>query len=126
MATNVELGALLGGTLAAVAEAQRRLDDDAMGRTRAWLDQGGGDDGDLVPPPLWYTCRSIAVEVELSASVVRHGPPPGTAGEGLAGGASLVCRTLDPMSVSLYGYRASAGLRVRLLVDAHPRKVDGA
>lgn len=119
----VELGALLGGTLAAVADAQQRLDADAMARTQAWLEHGGGDDGDLVPPPLWYTCRTIAVEVELAASVTRSSTT--VAPSALPSqDARLVCRPLDPLSVSLYGYRASSALRVRLLVDARPRRID--
>jgi hypothetical protein len=109
-----ELGDLLGGTLQSVVEAQQRLDDDAQVRTQAWLDQGGDD---LVPPPLWYTCRSVAIEVELSATVVRERAQPDQ-----APAARLVCRPLDPVAVSLYGYRASSGLKVRLLLDAAPRR----
>jgi hypothetical protein len=112
-ASAAELGELLGGTLRSIVEAQQRLDDDAQARTQAWLDQGGDD---LVPPPLWYTCRTVSIEVELSATVVherRTESEPPTA--------RLVCRPLDPVAVSLYGYQASSGLRVRLLLDAAPR-----
>ncbi|HVG08602.1 MAG TPA: hypothetical protein VNM67_12915 [Thermoanaerobaculia bacterium] len=31
-------------------------------------------------------------------------------------GSRLLCRTLDPGSVGLYGYQASSGLRVRLVL----------
>jgi hypothetical protein len=116
-ASAAELGQLLGGTLQSIVGAQQRLDDDAQARTQAWLDQGGDD---LVPPPLWYTCRSVSIEVEMSATVVheRQGP----AGAPVT---RLVCRPLDPVSVSLYGYQASSGLRVRLLLDAAPRREVG-
>ena len=102
----VELGELLASAIESVVEAQSRLDADAMRRTEEFFESA---DDDLIPPPLWYTCRDVAVEIELSARV-----------EGRATALSrpaLLCRTVDPTRVALYGYQASAGLRLRLHLE---------
>jgi hypothetical protein len=107
----VQLGDLLATTLGAVAQAQDRLDAHALARREAY-EAAAADAARL--PPLWYTVRSVAVELELSAALT-------TSAQRLPGAeAQLLCRTLDPTVVSLFGFRAAAGLRVRLI--AGPRE----
>jgi hypothetical protein len=62
--------------------------------------------GSLALPPLWYAFDSVSIDIELSAEVVRGPQPDATT--------SLVCRTLNPVTVGIYGYSASAGTRVHL------------
>ena len=64
-----ELGDLVAGLLGSVVSAQATLDTDAQARTDAWLNDH--DDGDLTPPPLWFTVGSTALEVQLAARVTR-------------------------------------------------------
>ncbi|HYR12360.1 MAG TPA: hypothetical protein VEQ60_31525 [Longimicrobium sp.] len=99
----VEFDALLQSTVGAVQQAQQRLDDYTAQRTREYQ---ALPDGSLVPPPLWFTFSEVAMELEMSATVAG----------GLTGGGRLLCRTADPTMVGLYGYEASAGVRVRLLM----------
>lgn len=98
----VEFGELLASTVGAVAEAQARLDDLTLERTRLYE---AAPPGSLAAPPLWFTFNQVAVDLEMSATVA-----------GGAGGGQLFCRTADPTMVGLYGYEASAGVKVRLLM----------
>jgi hypothetical protein len=112
---SADLGELVSGAVAAVVGAQATLDADSLRRTSEWLEAG---DGDVVPPPLWYSVTNVAVELHLSATV--HAPTTGP---------SLRCRTVNPLTVGLFGYEAAAGVRVRLLVqrqgDVRPHRVEG-
>lgn len=99
-----EMGALLTGAVSAVVEAQVALDEDSLRRTTDWLDSEAGT---VVPPPMWWSLSSVALELQTSVTVRRT----------QTGQSRLACRTLDPRSVSLYGYEASSGLRMRLLVE---------
>jgi hypothetical protein len=98
-----ELGALLAGAVAAVARAQDVLDEHAQVRVAAYE---ASPPGSLALPPLWYAFDSVSIDIELSAEVVRGPQPDATT--------SLVCRTLNPVTVGIYGYSASAGTRVHL------------
>ena len=62
-----ELGDLVAGLLGAVVSAQSTIDADAQARTDAWLNDPPGDVP--VPPPLWFTVGSTALEVQLAARV---------------------------------------------------------
>lgn len=102
---SVELGELVASAVGSVVEAQSRLDADALRRTEAFLESSD----EAAPPPLWYTCRNVSIEIQLSARV-----------EGRATAISrpaLLCRTVNPTGVALYGYQASAGLRLRLHLE---------
>lgn len=96
--SSVELGDLLSGTVGAVVRAQEELDEHAQRRLE---EIEGGPPGSTALPPLSYTFTNVALEIEMSASVA---------------GSRLLCQTLDPGSVGLYGYQASSGLRVRLVL----------
>lgn len=99
------LAHILAGAVEGVVQAQRRLDEDALARVTAFIDTPAGG---LALPPLWYTLSDVAIELELSASVARlDARPTGAA-------VRLDARLLNPMSVSLFGFSASSGLRVSL------------
>ena len=100
----VELGQLLSKTVGSVAQAQEQLDAYTEARRAAYEE---APQGSLVLPPLWYVFSAVSIELELSATVVQ----------GAAAPAQLMCRTLNPTSVGLYGHRASAGLRVRVQLE---------
>ena len=99
----VEFGELLATTVGAVAQAQDQLDAFTLARTREYQ---AAPDGSLAVPPLWFTFNQVALELEMSATVAG----------GNTGGGRLMCRTADPTMVGLYGYEASAGVRVKLLM----------
>lgn len=105
----VPFGDLLATTIGAVVQAQEQLDEYALRRREAYESTPPGQ---LGLPPLSYVFNAVAVELELSATVsgTRGGDPA-------AAGAGLLCRTLNPTMVGLYGYQASAGVRVRLLME---------
>ena len=109
----IEFGDLLAHTVGAVVSAQERLDAYTLQRRQAYEQ---APDGSLALPPLWYAFQNVALDLELSASVVETSaaPPGGTVAPGAP--ASLLCRTVDPATVGLYGYQATAGVRVRLLM----------
>jgi hypothetical protein len=99
------LAQVLAGAVEGVVQAQRRLDEDALARVSAFVDTPAGG---LALPPLWYTFSDVGIELEMSASVARLQLPQ-------AGGAvRLDARLLNPTSVSLFGFTASAGMRVSL------------
>ena len=90
-------------TVGAVMRAQEELDDYTLARRR---DYDAAADGELAVPPLWFTFQRVAMELEMSATVAG----------GQTGDGRLFCRTADPTMVGLYGYGASAGVKVRLLM----------
>lgn len=99
---SLELGRLLASTVDSVVAAQHKLDQFTLERAK---EREAAPPGELALPPLWFTFRSVSIELEMAASVSQ-----GTSGDG----AQLRVRPLDPTAVSLYGYQASSGLRVRL------------
>lgn len=99
----VEFGELLATTVGAVAHAQEQLDEYTRARTEAYR---AAPEGSMAVPPLWFTFNQVSLELEMSATVAG----------GNTGGGRLVCRTADPTMVGLYGYEASAGVRVKLLM----------
>lgn len=101
----VEFGELLASTVGAVARAQEELDAYTLRRSREYEATPAGQ---FAVPPLWFTFNQVAVDLEMSATVA------GGAQDGEAGAGRLLCRTLNPTMVGLYGYQASAGVRVRL------------
>lgn len=103
-----ELGELIAQTIGSVVQAQERLDQYALTRRKAYEEAMPGD---LVLPPLWYQFNQVELELELSAQIEKIEIP----GEAVQG-PRLKCATLNPTSVSLYGYQASTGLRVRVQV----------
>jgi hypothetical protein len=104
-----ELGTLVAGAVRAVVEAQATLDEEARQRTEMYLEAPAGS---LVLPPLWYAFQSVVLELELSAAV--HSV---AADQPHAGGASqLLCRTVNPTTVGLFGYEAASGMTVRVVI----------
>ncbi len=101
-----ELGALLAGTVTAVVEAQDLLDEHARARATEYA---AAEPGSLALPPLWYAFDSASVDIELSAEAVRVTPDDGGPAR-----TQLLCRTVNPVTVGVYGYRSAAGTRVRL------------
>ena len=101
----IELGHLLSTTVESVVAAQDKLDEYTLRRAREYE---AAEPGTLALPPLWYTFKSVGIEIELAASVARTSSPAAS------GAPHLVCRMLDPTSVGLFGYQASSGLRVRV------------
>jgi hypothetical protein len=99
----VDFGELLAQTVGAVAQAQDQLDQFTLARSQAYQ---AAPEGSQAVPPLWFTFHQVALELELSATVAG----------GNTGGGRLLCRTADPTMVGLYGYEASAGVRVKLLM----------
>lgn len=100
---SAELGALLGGVVKGVVEAQEKLDDYARSqRARALATPVG----EVIVPPLWYTFQRVAVDLELSADLSSRG----------SDAPRLRCRTLSPAMLGLYGREAAANVRVRVLV----------
>ena len=117
-AQGVELGGLLANTVVAIAEAQQRMDAIALERKRE-VEAAPAEESPL--PPLWFVFDKVAVEVELSATIrteeetlIRADPA------GARVRPRLFCQTLNPTTVSLYGYEASAGLKVRLQLGPRP------
>lgn len=106
---SVELGQLLANTIASVVQAQEQLDAYTQ---RRQAEYAAAPQGSQALPPLWYLFSNVAVEMELSASIAQitdanDGEPK----------THIVSRMLDPTSVGLYGYQASAGLRVRVQME---------
>lgn len=114
----VELGGLLASTVGAIVEAQRLMDNFALERKRE-AEEAPGEESPL--PPLWFVFDKVAIEVELSATVRAEEGQTLTSPPGARTQSRLFCQTLSPTSVSLYGYQASAGLKVRLQLG--PREV---
>lgn len=106
----VEFGQLLASTVDAVARAQQALDERTQAQAQAYAQ---APEGTLAVPPLWFGFEQVAVELEMSATVAG----------GHGGDGGLLCRTADPTMVGLYGYQASAGVRVRLLMGPRAPKI---
>jgi len=107
----VELGQLLSTTVQAVVSAQEQLDQYTESRRQSYE---SAPEGSLAIPPIWYTFNNVAIELELSSMIAEV--------EDINSGEKtphILSRTLNPTSVGLYGYQASAGLRVRLHVAPH-------
>ena len=107
----VELGQLLSTTIHAVVDAQEQLDQYTEMRRRAYESAAQGS---LAIPPIWYTFNNVAIEMELSSSIAEVED----VNTGLKA-PHIVSRTLNPTSVGLYGYQASAGLRVSIHMAPH-------
>lgn len=104
----VELGQLLSNTIASVVQAQEKLDQYTEMRKQAF---DAAPAGDFALPPLWYVFSNVAIEMELSASVAEVYNPDTDKQE-----PHIMSRTLSEASVGLYGYQASSGLKIRVLV----------
>lgn len=111
----VELGNLLSNSIADVVRAQEKLDHYTAQRRQEYEN---AEPGELVLPPIWYVFRRVSLEMELSAKVatVTLSDDPNSIDQ-----PHLVCRTLEPTMVSLYGYQASSGMRIR--VDMEPQGI---
>jgi len=107
----VELGNLLSNSIADVVRAQEKLDLYTAQRQQAYQD---AEPGQFALPPVWYLFRRVSLEMELSASVATVALSDNADEEGQP---HLVCRTLEPSMVSLYGYQASSGMRVRVEME---------
>lgn len=102
----VELGQLLSSTITAVVQAQEQLDIYTESRRQAYE---AAPEGSLAVPPVWYAFNNVAVELELSSFIAET--------EDINTGLMtphLMSKTLNPTTTGLYGYQASAGLRVRI------------
>jgi hypothetical protein len=108
-----ELGALLAGTVTAVVEAQDLLDEHARSRAAEYA---AAEPGSLALPPLWYAFDEASIDLELSTEAVRVTPADGGPAR-----THLLCRTVNPVTVGVYGYRSAAGTRVRLTLT--PQRV---
>jgi hypothetical protein len=102
------LGTVLAEAVDGVVQAQRRLDQDAVDRATAYI---GMPQGDLALPPLWYTFQQVNLELELAATMTRVSE---ARGPDKTGGVRFDCRLVNPAAVSLFGYAASSGFKVRL------------
>lgn len=98
-----ELGDLLSGVVRGIVAAQTELDDHARRQQEQLVQTPLGEMG---LPPLWFTFKDVEIDITLSATLE-------TTGTARSPVTHLVCRTVDPAHVSLYGYDASASLRVR-------------
>jgi hypothetical protein len=67
--------------------------------------------GTLALPPLWHTLRDVRIDLEMSASVSHV-----EAARGAPAQSVFLCRLTNPASVSLFGYQASAALRISMHV----------
>ena len=108
---SAELGNLLASTIAGVVSAQEKLDQYTEQRQQAYQN---AEPGQFALPPIWYLFRNVSLEMELSANVATVALSDDPAEEGQP---HLICRTLDPTMVSLYGYQASSGMRVRVEME---------
>ena len=107
----VELGNLLANTIAGVVSAQEKLDHYTEQRQQNYQN---AEPGQFALPPVWYLFRHVSLEMELSANVATVALSDDPSEEGQP---HLVCRTLDPTMVSLYGYQASSGMRVKVEME---------
>jgi hypothetical protein len=108
--TPVELGRLLAGTLGAVARAQDELDAATAQRVEAYRQRDPAQP--FAVPPLWHVFSNVEIEVALSVSVAQV-----QAAEGQGLEPRILSRTVNPTSVALYGYAATAGLAVRVRME---------
>jgi hypothetical protein len=97
---SAELGELLVGVVDGVLQAQQQMDAFAL---RQQVVAANTPTGELVLPPLWYTFTDVEIAIDLSVTLTRSD----------AGQARLLCSTVEPGHVSMYGWQAAAGLHVR-------------
>ena len=107
----VELGDLLANTIGSVVNAQERLDLYTEERRKAYENAPAGS---MALPPLWYVFDNVSVELELAAKVGSVTSPVTETPK-----AHLLCQSVNPSVVSLYGRQAAAGLRIK--VDLSPQ-----
>jgi len=105
--SGVEMGELLGQTIKSVVNAQEEMDNYTEARRHEYEQ---AEEGSFALPPIWYIFNHVSIELEMSASISQVADQP-----------HVVCQTLNPAMVSLYGYTASSGMRVR--VDMAPQGV---
>jgi len=103
----VPLSQLLGGIIDGLLRAQDQLDRHAAQQATQFADTPAGT---LAMPPLWFAFRDVRVDLEMSASVAAAEPQ----GAAKKDDRVFLCRLVNPASVSLFGYQASAGLRISL------------
>jgi len=108
---SAELGNLLANTIAGVVSAQEKLDRYTEQRQQAYQNT---EPGQFALPPIWYLFKNVSLEMELSANVATVALSDNPNEEGQP---HLICRTLDPTMVSLYGYQAASGMRVRVEME---------
>lgn len=108
---SVELGKLLANTISSVVGAQEQLDAYSEQRSRSYAT---AEAGTLTLPPLWYTFSKVIVEMELAATIAHSNSAENS-------GPQIMSKTLNPTSVGLFGYQASAGLKVR--VEMQPQGI---
>lgn len=109
----IPLSQLLGGIVDGLLSAQERLDRHAAGTATTFLQTPAGT---LEMPPLWYTFRDIRIDLEMSASVAAVPSLEPQAARDV----SFLCRLVNPASVSLFGYEASAALRISMTLGVTP------
>jgi hypothetical protein len=109
LASLVDLSDLLVSTVDAVVKSQERLDAYTQQRQAIY---DTTPDGELAIPPLWFAISSVAIELELSTTFT-HQTRVNEQGE-VEQQSRMFCKPLNPLAVGLFGYQASAGLRVRL------------
>ena len=117
------LSRILGSVAAGLVTAQSRLDAQASKSATIYAETPTGV---LAVPPLWYAFRDVQVELEMSASIAAVGTTQATSAA-TGGTAELQCRLVNPASVSLFGYQASAGLRITMqlgVMGAQPIKTE--
>jgi hypothetical protein len=113
----LELGRLLAGAATAVVEAQEALDRHAEAQEMRFMETPNQR---LAVPPSWFSFRRVTVDIELSAEIDSElVGPTGAAPAALE--PRLRCRMLNPTSVGLYGYQASSGLRVAVVLEPRER-----
>jgi len=100
-ASMIDLGTLLGTTVDAIIKAQDALDNRALRQKTVFQETPSGT---IALPPLWFTMSNVVVELEMSAAISTSEDT------------RLMCRTVNPAMVGLYGYQASAGMRVRMQI----------
>jgi hypothetical protein len=121
------LSRVLGSVADGLIAAQSRLDARAAESATIFAETPAGT---LAMPPLWYAFRDVRVELEMSASVAAMGKAQGVVSDPSSasdGSGELQCRLVNPASVSLFGYAASAGLRITMqlgVMGAQPIKAD--
>jgi hypothetical protein len=108
-ASLVDLSDLLVSTVDAVIHSQEKLDAYNQHQQEIF---DATPEGELAVPPLWFAVTNVAIELELSASVSQQRVSDDQGDEQLQ--TRLICKTLNPLAVGLFGYQASAGLRVRM------------
>ena len=101
---------LLGGIIDGLLRAQDQLDRHAAQRATEYVETPGGT---LALPPLWHTLHDVRIDLEMSASITS-----GMVRDGKADPV-LLCRLTNPASVSMFGYQASAALRISMQVGVN-------